>query len=132
MSNKLTSGDFLKRYELHHWQDLWESIELHTAECVAEAVAEVKKTHFEIGGKVEISSRLGWEPAIIRATGLNGDYSTHPEDVRRPPSTQKMTDVELYTAVINVACKDLKLSRPTLEAMAKDLGVSIEVEVGDE
>ena len=130
MSNKLTI-EGMDRWIAERMtnEQIFESIEKHTAECVAEAVAEVKKDHFRIGEMVEY--RLGnlWGKAsIVAVIGNPEDWSVELErEVRRPPRTRTMTDEELTAIILREAKWPQKYSRPTLEAMAKDLGIALEV-----
>ena len=132
MSNKLTREEWVGWYRNNSWSEQWQAIAAHTAECVAEAVAEAIKNRYEVGEIVQAVVRDGssrWVDAVVTARELNGiRNNSDPDYVRRHPRTRPMSDVELYMKVIEVTGKDLKLSRPTLEAMARDLGIALEVE----
>jgi hypothetical protein len=115
----------------------WNQVELHTAECVAEAVAEVKKTRFEIGETVEVllSKPITGTVCVMPDDGLHRALTRGQTQVRRPPRTRKMTPKELLVEVYGKSNNSWamiaeKLAEGiTLEAMAKDLNISIEVEV---
>ncbi len=114
--------------------ELFEAIELHTAECVAEAVAEVKKTHYQLGEPLQLRCRDDWTNGTVAiVNGLPEEWkSENSQAFRRPPHTRTKTTEELRH---DVSCKLLcavallkDVSRHTLESMARDLGVPIEVE----
>jgi hypothetical protein len=123
---------------------LWEAIQSHTAECVAEAVAEAVKDRYEIGEEVQIcvvepsnGYIQSWKPAKVVATRTDIDESfTQSAEiggyavVRRPPVPRPMTDDELREAILMESGTNLsvRISRPTLKAMAVDLGISLTVE----
>jgi hypothetical protein len=117
----------------------WSQIESHTAECVAEAVAEARtellKTHFEIGETVILVDSIGRRipgQFVIRDSENSFIWSIDETcSIIRPTKTRPMTDSELRDALDRGGVGTYRISeysRPTLEAMAKDLGISIEVE----
>lgn len=113
--------------------ELFQAIQFHTAECVAEAVEEAVKDRYAIGERLQIKTINGWMDATVAI--VNGDPSMWFEEnsvvFRRPPITSQTTDDELRGAIgnsTNLRSAEIdKLSRPTLEAMAKDLGIETEV-----
>lgn len=123
----------------------WDTIEVHTAECVAEAVAEVKKTHFEIDRSGDPLNEASWsfiESAKKIGIRLNGEQwnnckqgivypviKAYLDELKPKVTTRPMTEDELTGAMLDHLKKPYdKFSRPTLEAMARDLGIDTKVE----
>jgi hypothetical protein len=151
MSNKLTKDSFREKWEwtdkTPFWYTVWEAVELHTAEHVAEAVAEALvpdwKNHkgckgarivYEYGDQGSVvwqGAKL--EPRSTLRTYGNGGIEAGRYLVAPTPTTRKMTDKELLLALYEKAgmqcrCPEpVVFSRPTLEAMAADLGIKTEV-----
>ena len=132
MSEKLTFVKWKRERKLADILYEWDLIEAHAADCVAEAVAEVKKTHFAIGDRVALVDTLGRETIgqiVIRDSDRSFVYGISSECivVRRPQQNRSMTDDELDAALSKTSVGEgvlVELTRPTLEAMAKDLGIS--------
>lgn len=129
--SKLTKESFEEKW---NWSDrgpsmeaVWEAIQSHTAECVAEAVDEVKRDHFRIGESVQYQIDGGrWRDANIWFSSVG--VSIEKPNVRRPPKIRQMTDDELRLRLNEMVHVPMAFSRPTLEAMAKDLGIYLTVE----
>ena len=132
MSDKLT------REECDRHRQSWEAIELHTSECVAEAVAEAVKDRYRIGESVDVHFDGQWQMGIITGSVHRPSIGCYevaslPVSVRRPPVLREMTDEELLSAIVSQRGLGFinrnPYSRPTLEAMAHDLGIETRVEV---
>jgi hypothetical protein len=134
MSNKLTkvliANIVTNKDRLMNMIDLlWDQIQAHTAECVEESVLlareELLKDHFKIGEVIECLYQEGdWEKATMYPKVNGSTWYDVGCTFRRPPKTRPMTDFEISRAIGFYA---EQLSRPTLEAMANDLGISMEV-----
>jgi len=122
VSNKLTKEEF-------YTEDIsWKRVEAHTAECVAEAVAEAD-------WRKQLFDKVPWDKVrstrvVVMAYDMAGLQVCQFGTIDRPKVTRPMTDKELVVALNGNAGAFIAfdtLSRPTLEAMAKDLGISTEV-----
>jgi hypothetical protein len=132
VSNKLTFESWKQLGYNASVSDQWNAVELHTAECVAEAVAEATRNRYEIGEAVEIFNGVCWLSSVISAVDPD-DHELRGYDncdIRRPPVTRQRTDEELEHEVFGEMEQYpmARLSRSTLEAMAADLGISLTVE----
>lgn len=145
--SKLTKESFREKWEwtdkTPFWYTVWEAIQSHTAECVAEAVAaasaELLKTHFEIDRSGDPLNEASWkfiESAKKIGIRLNGNQwnnckqgivypviKAYLDNLKPKVTTRPMTDDELREDISNntdVSWNGVcKLSRPTLEAIAK-------------
>ena len=121
MSNKLTKEDFI-----NGWVGIsWEVLQAHTAECVAEATAGMIRIPYDWAGHPWASYiKIAYCTVDIPKTNDRcGDVIL----IIDRPAPRLLSDDEL----INVISCGIggygphyrRLSRPTLEAMAHDLGI---------
>lgn len=114
---------------------VWAHVEADREAIRAGVREEMLKDHFRIGENVILRDSIGRDipgQVVIRESKEVNAF-IHAYDntcsVRRPPKTRKMTDDELRGIFYRelMVSEVEKLSRPTLEAMAKDLGIIMEV-----
>jgi len=116
---------------------VWAHVEADREAIRAGVREEMLKDHFRIGEDIvydsarDGSQREGYvwinDKHESSLSGLAVAMFNH--NARRPPKTRKMTDDELRGIFYRelMVSEVEKLSRPTLEAMAKDLGIIMEV-----
>jgi hypothetical protein len=101
-----------------------------TFDAIWTRILEDRERLFEIGEQVEVEDCGAWKPAEIVAFVKNScSWRTVPEQVRHISRVRPMTDKELIYALTRKAMIPSALSRSTLEAIAKDLGIEPTVEV---